>query len=199
MSLHREALVAVLLVSSLLAGCAGDDEPQVSSQTTTTGAPADTTTTTAACSTSGVNTDLKTANGDGTVALLTDVRTGRQPCADRVVFDFRAGTRPSYTVEYQTGPTFALGESDQTINVEGSAFLVVRFEPGSGVDLSGPQFVETYTGPESIHPTGLTHVQEIRRIEDFEAVLIWVIGLDATRPFSVGVLDGPPRVYVDIS
>ena len=196
---YRITVIALLTSASLLAGCTGDDKPQVSTQTTTTEASAETTTSTSACSVSGVNTDQKTANGDGTIALLTDVRSGRQPCADRVVFDFRAGTRPSYTVEYQTGPTFALGESEQTVTVEGSAFLVVRFEPGAGVDLSGPQFVETYTGPASIHPTGLSHVREIRRIEDFEAVLIWVIGLDTTRPFSVGVLDGPPRVYVDIS
>ena len=115
------------------------------------------------------------------------------------MFDFRAGASLTYTVEYQPGPTFSLGESDQTTTVEGSAFLVVRFAPGSGVDLSGPEFVQTYTGPESIRPSGLTHVREIRRISDFEAVLIWVIGLDGEQPFTVGVLDGPPRLYIDVA
>ena len=199
MRAHRCVLVAALCVFGLvLTSCGGDDTPQVSSDPTTT-APSASTTTTAPCAVSGADTNAKSGTGNGQVALLTDVRTGRQPCADRVVFDFRAGASITYTVEYQPGPTFALGESDQTTTVEGSAFLVVRFAPGSGVDLSGPEFVQTYTGPESIRPSGLTHVREIRRISDFEAVLIWVIGLDGTQPFTVGVLEGPPRLYIDIA
>jgi hypothetical protein len=67
------------------------------------------------------------------------------------------------------------------------------------VDLSGPEFVETYKGPQSIRPSGLTHVREIRRTSDFEAVMIWVIGLDGMQPFTVDVLDGPPRLYIDIA
>ena len=181
-----------------MAACANDGSKVTSQGTTTTAASSGTTTTTSACSVSGVDPGSKSAGGTGANVLLTDVRTGRQPCADRVVFDFRNG-RPPYTVEYQPGPTFALGESDQTITVEGSAFLVVRVEHAAGVDLSDPSAPQTYTGPESIHPNGLTHVREIRRTEDFEGVLIWVIGVDATRPFSVGVLDGPSRVYVDIA
>jgi hypothetical protein len=190
-------LVAILACTCTLVACS-DNTPSATTQTTTTVAPPGSTSTTSACSVSGVDTGSKTANGTGGRGLLTDVRTGRQPCADRIVFDFREGGRPSYTVEYQPGP-FGLGESDQTVTIDGSAFLVVRFEPASGVDLNDPSVPRTYTGPESLHPTGLAHVREIRQIEDFEAVLIWVIGLDGTRPFSVGVLDGPPRVYVDVA
>jgi hypothetical protein len=129
--------------------------------------------------------------------LHTDVRTGRQPCADRVVFEFRDGAAPAYTAEYRTGP-FTFGESGLPITIQGSAFIVITFPHASGVDLSQPTAPQTYTGPESIVPTGLTHVREVRRLEDFEAVLVWVIGLDATRPFTVGTLTGPPRVYLDI-
>ena len=203
MQAHRRwRLVAgIVACVSLLAACNGDDGPKVSTQptTTTVEVSGSTTTTTRECSVPGATVDPKTGTGATTISLLTDVRTGRQPCADRVVFDFRDGSRPTYSVEYRPGPTFALGQSDQTTTVEGNAFLVIRFDAASGVDLSGPQFVETYTGPASIRPSGLTHVTEIRRIEDFEAVLVWVIGLDASRPFTVGALDGPPRIYVDIA
>ena len=80
----------------------------------------------------------------------------------------------------------------------GPPILVVRLAPASGVDLSTPDAAPTYTGPASIVPSGLAHVREIRRIEDFEANLVWVIGLDAQRPFEVGTLTGPPRVYIDV-
>jgi hypothetical protein len=192
-------LLVALACTAVLPACGGDDT-KVTTEPTATSASTSTSTS-GPCVVSGASTEAKTgasAGASSPVALLTDVRTGRQRCADRIVFDFRAGVRPEYTVEYRSGPDFALGQSDQTTTVEGSAFLVVRFTPAAGVDLSGSEVVTTYDGPDSIHPSGLTSVREIKRTEDFEAVLIWVIGLDATRPFSVGVLDGPPRVYVDI-
>jgi hypothetical protein len=132
------------------------------------------------------------------VSLLTAVRTGRHSCADRVTFEFRDGAPPAYTVEYQKGP-FAMGESGQPLAIQGTAFLVVRFPHASGLDLTSPSASRTYTGPASLVPSGLAHVREVRRLEDFEAVLVWVIGLDATRPFSVNVLTSPPRIYVDIA
>jgi len=196
----RLGLIAIVMFAFTVTACS-DDTPSATTQTTTTVAPPATTSTTSACSTSGVDTGSKSNPGPSSgTSLLTDVRAGRQPCADRVVFEFQPGPKPeSYTVEYQPGP-FALGESEQTVTIAGSSFLVVRFMQASGVDdESTSQLVTTYTGPESLHPSGLTHVTEVRRIEDFENVLVWVIGLDSTQPFSVGVLDGPPRLYVDIA
>lgn len=138
------------------------------------------------------------ASGPTEIALLTAVRTGRQPCADRVVFDFDAAASPGYTIRYEPGP-FTLGQSDLPVSVAGDAFLVVRFDRSSGVDLSQPALPPTYTGPESIVPSGLTHVRELRRIEDFEAQLVWVLGIDGGRPFTVGTLTGATRVYLDVA
>jgi hypothetical protein len=187
---------AAVLVVALLAACS-DDGDGVSTQgatTTTTSGP----TTSAGCALTDASTDAKsgTSTADA-VALLTAVRTGTQPCADRIVFEFRDGPPPAYSIEYEPGP-FTHGESGQPLDVQGSAFLVVRFPHASGVDLSNPAATLTYTGPESIVPTGLVHVREVRRLEDFEAVLVWVIGVDGTRPFTVGTLEGPPRLYLDI-
>ena len=183
-------------VISLATACDGDDKRVSATGTTTTSGEA-TSTTAGPCTLPGATTDAKTGTGPETISLHTDVRTGRQPCADRVVFEFRDGSAPAFDIEYRTGP-FTFGESGQPINVQGSAFLVITFPHASGVDLSGVDATQTYTGPESIVPTGLTSVREVRRLEDFEAVLVWVIGIDQMRPFTVGQLTGPPRVYIDI-
>jgi len=191
-------LVALGAGASLLGACGGGGGDVSTGTATTTSSAAGTTTTTGPCTLSGATTDSKTGTGPTDIALLTDVRSARQPCGDRVTFAFRAGVPPAYTVEYQPGP-FSLGESGQNLTIDGTAFLVVTFPHASGVDLTDPAAPRTYTGPESIHPTGLTHVREIRRIEDFEGVLRWVIGLDEMRPFTAATLDGPPRVFLDIS
>jgi hypothetical protein len=188
--------VAVALLAVLLASCGGDGA-KVSTGGTTTSSSEATTTTSGPCSLAGASTDAKTGTGPDTVSLHIDLRTGREVCADRVVFEFRDGAAPASTVEYRSGP-FTLGESGLPLTVQGSSFLVVTFPHASGVDLTDPSAPQTYTGPESISPSGLTHVREVRRLEDFEAVLVWVIGLDSTRPFTVGTLTGPPRVYIDI-
>lgn len=195
----RSSALAALVVSavSLLGACSGDDNKVSTADATTTSSEA--TTTTAACALDGATTDAQTGGTLGTeVSLLTEVRTGLQPCSDRVTFEFRDGAPPQYVIEYRPGP-FSFGESGMPLTVQGSAYLLVQFPHASGVDLNDPAATPTYTGPDSIIPTGLTHVREVRKIEDFEAVLQWVIGLDSTRPFAVGVLDGPPRVYIDFS
>jgi hypothetical protein len=188
-------LAVCCMGAAVLSACSNDDTAVSTGGSTTTSSA--TTSTTSACALTGADTGSKSAPGPDTVSQLTQVRTGRQPCADRATFEFRDGSPPAYTVEYQPGP-FSMGESGQPLTVQGSSFLVVRFPHASGVDLNSPSAAPTYTGPASITPSGLDHVREIRRLEDFEAVLTWVIGVDATRPFVVHVLDNPPRVYVDI-
>jgi hypothetical protein len=194
-------LVVAALVVALIGAACGDDGAEVRTESSTTSTEVTTTTTatttTGGCSADGASAGTATAPGTGPVALLTAVRTGRQPCADRVVFEFRGAAAPGYTVEYQPGP-FTAGESEQPLTVAGNAFLVVRLEPASGVDLTSPSAEPTYTGPAVLSPSGLSHVREVRRLSDFEAQLVWVIGLDRVQPFSVHTLDGPTRVYVDI-
>jgi hypothetical protein len=132
------------------------------------------------------------------VMLLTDIRTGRHACYERVVFDFRREGGGPGTISYDIGyrrPPFA-GPSGQPIPVDGNAFLQVAFRPARGH--TGPTAEPTYTGPFEIRPRGLASVREIQRIEDFEATLVWVIGLDQRRQFNVVQLDDPDRVAIDI-
>ena len=43
----------------------------------------------------------------------------------------------------------------------------------------------TYTGRESIDPSGMNHLQEARIVQGSDGVIQWVIGLSSERPFSI--------------
>ena len=69
----------------------------------------------------------------------------------------------------------------------------------SAVDLSVNPFVETYTGPKRFSPN-LPKVVELVQVEDFEATLSWVIGMNgAETTVAVQVVSNPTRVVVDVS
>jgi hypothetical protein len=133
------------------------------------------------------------------VMQLTDIRTVGNDCYARIVFEMQdeggaANGTISYEIEYRR-PPFA-GPSGIPEQVAGEAFLHVLFRGARGYDgMTGEQ---TYTGPLEIVPTGLTGVRELQRIEDFEAILVWVIGLDRYRSFDVHQLDRPDRLVIDI-
>ena len=131
--------------------------------------------------------------------LLTDVTTGDHECWERVVFEMEdadgaADGAISYQVAY-ADPPFA-GPPGFPIPVDGNAFVTVRFWGASGYDLEAEE--ETYLGPDEIHPADLESVEELHLVEDFEAILVWVIGLDQRREINVFELDGPDRLVIDI-
>jgi hypothetical protein len=189
MRLLRLLLAAPLL---LAIGCGDDDASDnvIETTTSTTADDDETTTTTASTTTTafdGATTPTSVAANASQVALLTDVQLG-----DGVVtFVFREGT-PGADVGYVDPPILQDG-SGEPIDVAGNAFLSVRMEPGSGVDLSGEEFEETYTGPNRIAGTGV--IAEAVRTGDFEANLTWVIGLDEQRAYRVEADSSMLRVY----
>jgi hypothetical protein len=71
------------------------------------------------------------------------------------------------------------------VKVAGSAFLVIRFTPASGADLSGKTMRIVYKGPTRLKPATAGPVREVARTSDFESDLAWVIGLDRRRPYHV--------------
>ena len=73
------------------------------------------------------------------------------------------------------------------VEVEGEAFLVVAFQ-AVGVDLSGEQPVEVYTGPERFTP-GYGMIREVVQLGDFEGQVSWGLGLAAEECF---VLEAEP-------
>jgi len=201
------AVVVAFLVVAAASACGGGDDSRAvdskqsgpaptatapSSTSAGSGSPSST------CSLAGAATGTQSTPATGPTSLLTAVRAAVHDGCDRVVFEFRDGAPPGYQVSYQPGP-FHKGESDEPLDVQGAAYLVVRFDHASGVDMSSPTANPTYTGPRLLTGLGLGHAVEIVNSEDFEGILTWVIGLDGRRPFTVTTLSSPPRVVVDVS
>ena len=59
-------------------------------------------------------------------------------------------------------------------------------------------FAPTYLGPKEITADTI-NLQQAVFVEDFEANMHWVLGLDAHTGFEVSTLRDPPRVIVDVS
>jgi len=191
---------------------AGTTTTTTGTTTTTPGATTAGPTTTAATTTTGSATtvpfegDVITLTNQTTTGdpgpNLTDVRFGDHPDEGfvRVVFDLTGSGEPYFIVGYEPGPF--METSGDTVEVEGSAFLVVRFSPARIVDIDTLE--PTYTGDEELHP-GFDPIVEIQFIDDFEAMMTWVIGLTAERPFRVEVFQGDSaggdgiRLVVDIA
>lgn len=145
-----------------------------------------------------VSPDFPGGSGAG-VAYVTEVRAGRHPGFDRVVWEFE-GPAPSFRAEYVEGPVSESG-SGREIDLAGEGALTVIFSLASGVDLSGDEPVEIYTGPRRIagDDVGTRNVIEIVETGDFESTLAWAVGVDRVTPFTVTVLADPTRVVLDIA
>jgi len=158
---------------------------------TTTTAPTTTTTTVPFAG------DTAPESGPGAFGLLTGVRVGDHEGFTRIVFDFQEPSFPNWEFSYVPGEVEGMVEPEGGW-VAGDAFLMARFQPSGTADLSGADVVMTYDGPRRID-VGNGSVVQLLIVEDFEAVLWWAIGLTGEKPFSVGTMAGPPRIYVDIA
>jgi hypothetical protein len=175
--------------------------------TTTGGATTTAPTTTAATTTTAVTTtttttapfpgDTSPQSGAGDFGLITGVRVGDHEGFTRIVFDFQEPSFPNWEFAYVPGEIEGMVEPEGGW-VEGTAFLVARFQPSGTADLSGTDVVMTYDGPRRID-VGVGSVVQLLIIDDFEANLWWAIGLTGEKPFRVGTMTGPPRIYVDIA
>lgn len=149
------------------------------------------------CVFSGSTAD-RTFRPDSHVMQQTDIRAGAHECFGRVVFTFSVEAGPadgttSDEIGYRS-PPFA-GPSGTPVDVAGGAFLEVLLFGARAYD--GQTGAPTYTGPAEIRP-GLTAIRELQLVEDFEALLVWVVGVDRRRPFNVFQLDGPDRLVIDV-
>jgi hypothetical protein len=154
------AVSAALLV--VLAACGSGSSGKAASTTASTAPPttaAPTTVTTAGPCVPGATAGPFTATGSST-SLLTDVVTAAAGCADTVTFTFRPGAAPGYEISSKPGP-FQDAGSGNPHPVSGNAFVVVRFHPAAIADFMQPSAPPSYTGPKSIHPTGVAHVTDV--------------------------------------
>jgi hypothetical protein len=192
---RRRFVLAILSVVLVVAACSGDDDDDAARTTTTSSTTTSTSTTTTSTSSttsttafSGSTAPTSIPSSAAATALLTDVTVED----GLVTFRFRADL-PGVDVRYVEPPITQDG-SGATVDLKGSAFLQVRMEPASGVDLSKDPFEETYTGPDRLPGAG--PVAEVVKTGDFEANLTWVIGVDGERAYRVEADASTVRVYI---
>jgi hypothetical protein len=182
----RSLVVALVFVGAAACSTASDDT--AASDTTGQGAPAGS----ASCLDHSAEVRRHTPAGSAEV-FLVDARVSKlDDCVDQVTFEFRSDGRPlppGYSVEYEEGPFLDFTSGDE-FEPAGEAYLVLRFAKTAvfAPGLPGAPAEPTYTGRESIDPSGMNHLQEARIIqagEGDEGVIMWVIGLDSKRPFNV--------------
>lgn len=126
------------------------------------------------------------------MTLITDVRSARHQDFDRVVFEFRAESRPAFHVQYIDKPVRKCGSGEAT-PIAGDAWLEVRFD---GVDAHTERGSPTIAERERHVSLGV--VKELEQTCDFEAQVVWVIGVARPNKYRVLTLEAPHRVVVDI-
>jgi len=127
---------------------------------------------------------------------ITDVRSAAHSGHDRVVIEFDGDYVPTYEVAYTvtSGPFHDL--PGDVVPIDGEVFLDVWLQGTSAVDMTN-DYTPVYTGPDRVR-SDTTVVTEVVEIEDFEANVHWLIGLDSKTPFLVWTTDSPSRLVIDI-
>ena len=192
-------LVCALVVAGCAVGCsASGGGPQRTATTTTAapaGAPADPT-----CTAFHGTLGPLQSYGPRPAALLVDASVAQVGCLDRVTFQFQSlgdGTPPGYTVTYRDL------DKDPLVNAAGGAVelpahtvLVVDIKPAASSDARLPDAPPTYHGPTRLSYGATHHIQVVQQLPDTADSVVWVIGVDAERPFVVDSATNPTRVSV---
>ncbi|MEX0791450.1 MAG: hypothetical protein WD178_11815 [Actinomycetota bacterium] len=202
---------ALILLIVLLAACGGDPEPEPEPDASPSVSPTSTATATPPApppppttgpTASPASCDAVSGGSDGTDVKLVAVRVGTHDSYDRITFEFAppkapspANTLPKYTVTEVDEVT--QDGSGNPVQVDGEALYQLVMHGASGVDLSGPELVMTYTGPKEFKPN-FPVLAELEHAGDFENVLSWGIGLKASRCIEATQLNSPLRLVLDI-
>jgi len=99
---------------------------------------------------------------------------------------------PPYRIAVATSLS---GPSGQSVPIDGSALIGVRFQNASTVNPSTG--AKTYTGATSLKPTTTPLIKEVRLVEDFERVMTWGVGLARLQCPTLLTLGSPVRLVLD--
>ena len=126
------------------------------------------------------------------IANIVDVRYATHPDYDRVVFEFEQGT-PELTLDRAT-PPFTQDASGEPIVVDGDSFLRLTMRGGTRQTDEG---TSSFDGPTDFDP-GLPTLVDLVQGGDFERQSTWYLGLGSEACARVLLLDGPPRLVIDV-
>jgi hypothetical protein len=200
---RRAAVPALALAAVLLAGCAdrsgtaGDDD---AGGTTTTGG----TSTPAGGDTDGDGTeqppfpantepDTEEASADA-FGNVTDLRIGRHDGFDRVVLEYDGPGTPGWDVRYVAEA--ASQGSGEPVEIPGDGVLQVTV---SGVGYPFDTGVEEYAGPRQLSVEDTENVTEVVFDSTFEGTTVVFVGTGTEAPFRVYLLEGPPRIVIEVA
>lgn len=124
--------------------------------------------------------------------LLKNVRSGEHGYFDRVVFEFEGGAIPGYHVEYIDRPVYECG-SGRVVDIAGDGWLEVRFIQAQAHTDRG----EVTVSNRERH-LKLPALKQLELTCDFEATLVWVLGVAAPNQYRVLELLQPSRLVVDV-
>ena len=124
--------------------------------------------------------------------VLRAVRNGKQPEADRVVFEFESKL-PAWQVEYVDRPVRDCGSGD-AVQVAGDAWLQVRFTGAQAHTEKG-----VATGGARRRSLAQPIARELVRTCDFEGEVTWVIGVARPNAYTAKTMTAPYRLVIDIA
>ena len=143
----------------------------------------------------GASTADVQAEPSAGMAHLTAVRMAGHDSFDRLVLEF-ADHVPGYTVGYRPLPAREDASGFEIPLPGAGTVLQISLIPATAAGWGGgPQ---TYSGPWDL-TANTGSITEFKSAGDFEAMLTWVAGVRTQQPFRVLVLDGPPRLVVDVA
>lgn len=188
--MRNRTVLTIAAVAALLAGCGGGSS---TSDDAATSAPA-TSGEVAGPAPQDARTKEAAASKDAALTL-TDVRIGRHPGFERVVFELGGDGAPGWRVGYvdralQDGsgnPVEVAGRSILEVNILGSVYPFDSKVP-------------TYSGPNPATDSKAPGIAGVYQSSVFEGTAQSFIGVNADKPnFSVTALTGPTRLVVDIA
>jgi hypothetical protein len=155
------------------------------------------------CSNVVVSEERRSTTSPEHLLLLTDAYAVAEPCWDKIVFTFQAtgdDMPPGYEIEYRK-PPFTEGANGQfPVETLGEAFLFITMSPASETDARDPgRPKQMYKGNLRLLLRDMHHTEIVRKLIDGDGTVMWLIGLDQKRPFTVDAANNPPRVTVYIA
>ena len=191
--LVRIALLSLTSAAFILAAACGDDDEEPGATTPAATASEEPTPTEAPFS--GARDPVVATPLPAFIpALLSDIQTAEEDGFDRITFEF-AFAIPGFDIRY-VEPPIIYDPRGEPMEIEGSAFIVIRMEPAAGHDPNTG--ASTYVGPLELKPA-LPSILEAERVGDFEGVLSWALGLSEEADFRVLTLEDPLRLIIDVA
>jgi hypothetical protein len=145
------------------------------------------------------------------VEYLADAVAEPATCYDRITFIFDQGDGddmpPGYVVEYRKDPFGLEGIPTSTGGFkDAKAVLYVEISPASTTNATSGRGVETYRGNLRLRLADMGHTVIVEWVDKLpedttpdditDDKVVWLIGLDERRPFTVDAANHPPRVSV---